>query len=241
MFCLKESCEPCDGNRICNIFCVGQTSFGSTNHQFGTNCKAFWSRNVNCSCRGNYCILSPKECTDLVLKDLCANRARCFGHFPRNVYKMVRCNAWKSSGFCWHGKEWGEELTGNTWHVRWKAGKRKETNVKTCKMLCNHSTSCVMPVSHCLELGLKNFLRRHTKYFRPQWDYCLSLFSEAVKQYHRWSQRNTIKNTAPCSTLLSSHPPIPYTAAGFLTAAPGVWTSTLCNLDLSNWFLKRLP
>jgi len=24
MFCLKESYEPRDGNRICNIFCVGQ-------------------------------------------------------------------------------------------------------------------------------------------------------------------------------------------------------------------------
>lgn len=168
MFCLKESCEPCDGNRICNIFCVGQTSFGSTNHQFGTNCKAFWSRNVNCSCRGNYCILSPEECTDLVLKDLCANRARCFGHFPRNVYKMVRCNAWKSSAFCWHGKEWGEELTGNTWHVRWKAGKSKETNVKTCKMLCNHSTYIMCHASEpLLRIGFEELSKKTHQILSP--------------------------------------------------------------------------
>lgn len=143
-----------------------------------------------------------------MLTDLCVNCARCFEHFPWNVHLMIRCNARKSSAFCWHGNEWGEELTGNTWHVRWTAGKRKETNVKTCEMLCNRSTyiTCHASAQNCV---LKNFLRRRTKCFCPQWEYCLSLFSEAVKQYHRWSQRKTIKNTAPCSTLLSSHPPGP--------------------------------
>ncbi len=127
--CQRDSCEPCDGNRICDIFCVGQTSFGSTSHQFGSNCKALWSWNVNCSCSGNSCILRAEEFTDFVLTDLCANHARCSGHFPWNVSLIVRRNGRKSSAFSVQGNEWSAELTGNTWHVRWKAGKRKETNV----------------------------------------------------------------------------------------------------------------
>lgn len=34
------------------------------------------------------------------------------------------------------------------------------------------------------------------------------VFPEAVKPYHRWSPRNTIKNSALSSTMSSSHPPV---------------------------------
>ncbi len=187
--CQRDSCEPCDGNRICDIFCVGQTSFVSTSHTFGTNCKALWSWNVNCSCSGNSCILRAKEFTDFVLTDLCANHARCSGHFPWNVSLIVRRNGRKSSAFSVQGNEWSAELTGNTWHVRWKAGKRKETNV-TISLWNVMLPQYTHHVSHrCPEMFWRTFLEDTPNSSAPNGTIG---FPEAVKPYHRWSQRNTI-------------------------------------------------
>lgn len=89
------------------------------------------------------------------------------------------------------------------WVKGWETERNKwqDLSVKCC-VTAKH-TSCATPVLR--NVFWRTFLEDTPNSSAPNGTIG---FPGAVKQYHRWSQRNTIINRAPSSTLSSSHPPV---------------------------------